>query len=77
MREKILNLIYEVNDSFEMEWEQNLIEEGILDSLDIMRLITSVEDEFKVEIPIEYYNPEYFCSGSEIMKLLKGLGIEE
>lgn len=77
MKEKIINMILELNDDFQKDWQQDLIEEGILDSLDIMKLITMVEDEFEIEIPIEFFNPEYFCSVCTIMKLLNKLGIEE
>ena len=53
--------------------ETHLIDNGILDSLDIVTLITEINDEFDVSIPAEEIIPENFNSANAIMALINKL----
>lgn len=50
-----------------------LVEEGILDSFDILQIIASVSDEFNVEIPASEIIPENFDSVEAIWKMIQDL----
>ena len=52
---------------------ESLIDDGILDSLDIVTLITEINDVFDVSIPAEEIVPENFNSARAIMALINKL----
>lgn len=54
----------------------DLIEEGILDSLDIVTLITEINSTFDVQIPAEEVIPENFASPEAIWALIQKLDEE-
>lgn len=49
----------------------NLIQEGYLDSMGIVELLTEIEDEFDVEIPLETFNPDDWCTAEKIIDYIK------
>lgn len=53
--------------------QTGLVEEGILDSFDILQIIASVSDEFNVEIPASEIIPENFDSVEAIWKMIQDL----
>ena len=70
-KEKFINLIIEEKPEI-MDYENvDLIEEGILDSLDIMRITTKMEAYFDVEIEPDDIVPENFASVDSIWQMLQ------
>lgn len=52
-------------------WEKcNLIEEGLLDSLAIIKIVSSLNDEFKIKIPYYEIRPANFASKEAIATLI-------
>ena len=51
--------------------ETELIDEGLLESFDVITLIAELEDQFGVEIPAEEIAPENFNSAEGIWRLLE------
>lgn len=49
----------------------NLIEEGYLDSMRIVELLTEMEDEFDIEIPLDTFIPENFNTAEKIINYIK------
>lgn len=47
-----------------------LLEWGIINSMEIARMVTFIEDRFRVEIPEDKINPEYFMNLSAISDLV-------
>jgi acyl carrier protein len=60
----------------DFEIEDDLIGNGVLDSLDIVTLITEINDAFDVSIPAEEVVPENFCSMDAIWNLIQRLDEE-
>ena len=56
--------------------EEDLIGDGILDSLDIVTLITEINCTFDVSIPAEEIIPENFASADAILALIERLDEE-
>ena len=52
----------------------NYVEDGILDSFDIIELITMLEDEFDISIDGMDILPEFFSNVEQIEKLVKKSG---
>lgn len=71
--EKLIEILNELHDDVDFENENALIDDGILDSLDIVTLITEINDTFDVSIPAEEIIPENFNSASAIMALINKL----
>jgi len=71
--EKLIEILNELHDDVDFEKENALIDDGILDSLDIVTLITEINDTFDVSIPAEEIIPENFNSAAAIMALINKL----
>lgn len=71
--EKLIEILNELHDDVDFEKENSLIDDGILDSLDIVTLITEINDTFDVSIPAEEIVPENFNSATAIMALINKL----
>ena len=54
----------------------DLYDEGVLDSLDMVRLVTEIGMEFDVQIPAEELIPENFQNVNTIMALIERLDEE-
>ena len=68
---KILELIKpEVN----FRDETSFIQENVLDSLDIIKLVVALEEEFSISIDTEEILPDNFESVEDISKLIKKHG---
>jgi acyl carrier protein len=71
--EQLLEILKELHDDVDFETEEALVDDGILDSLDIVTLITEINDTFDVSIPAEEIIPENFNSAAAIWALIEKL----
>ena len=69
IEEKTLELLTEVCGTKKIRKNKtiDLIQEGYLDSLGIVELLTEIEDEFEIEIPLETFDPKDFCTAEKII----------
>ena len=67
--EELIEILKDVKPGIDFENEKNLISEEILDSFDIVTLVTKLNDEFDIEITPSDLIPENFESAEEIYKL--------
>ncbi len=47
------------------------VSEGILDSVEIMEIVTEIEDAFAISVGAQYIVPEYFESVDTLEKLIQ------
>lgn len=73
MKEKILEILKEINPYEDIDEESRLIEDGILDSLTLVILISELETAFTVKIPEDKLQPELFENVTKIEELINGL----
>jgi D-alanine--poly(phosphoribitol) ligase subunit 2 len=52
-----------------------LLSTGLLDSFDIVGLVTEIEDHFGVEVPVENIEVENFDTPGRIWAVLQGEGL--
>ena len=71
--EELLNILKELHEDVDFEIEEGLVDDGILDSLDIVTLITEINDAFDISIPAEEIVPENFNSAGAIWALIEKL----
>ena len=70
---ELLDILREVKPGVDFETETSLVDDGILDSLDIISIISEVSDEFDVKIPPEEITPDNFNSAEAMMELINDL----
>ena len=71
--EKLLEILNELHEDVDFGAETALVDDGILDSLDIVTLITEIDSEFDVRIPPEEIIPENFNSAKALFALVSKL----
>lgn len=72
MKEKIKEIIEDVTGEA-VEDTTEIIEEGILDSFDIVTLVIELNDAFGIKIQVSELLPENFANVLAIEKLIKSL----
>ena len=71
--EELLKILKEIHSDVDFETCTTLIDDGILDSFDIISIITEVSSEFDVQIPANEIVPENFNSAEALWKLIERL----
>lgn len=74
--EELLRIMSEVRPDIDFETETQLIDNEMLDSLDIVAIVTDVNDEFDVEINVNDLLPENFNSAEALYDLIQRLQYE-
>lgn len=74
--EKLIEILTSLHPDVDFENNDALIDDGILDSLDIVSLVTEINAEFDVTIPAEEIIPENFNSAKALMELITKLDEE-
>ena len=60
--DKLLELLKGIRPDVDFETETALIDDGILDSFDVVSIISELDDEFGVQIRIAELDPDNFNS---------------
>lgn len=68
--ERLLAILKNMHPDVDFLDDRDLIADGVLDSLDIVTLITEINAEFDVSIPAEEILPENFNSAKAIYALI-------
>jgi acyl carrier protein len=76
MREKLISILNELRPEFDFSQSVNFIEEGMLDSFDVINLVNELDTKFGISINGIDVLPENFSSLESIIELLKRNGIE-
>ena len=71
MKEEIIKILSELRPEFDFSQEVDFIEEGMLDSFDIVSLVDEIETHFGVAISGTDVIPENFCSVNAICETIK------
>jgi acyl carrier protein len=74
MKEQILKILSEIRPEMDYTNDCNFIENGMLDSLDIIRLVAELDDLFGISINGADIIPENFKGLNEIENLIKTNG---
>jgi len=70
MKEKILNILNGLRPEFDFSQSANFINEGMLDSLDVVNLVTDLENAYGILIDGVDILPNNFSSVDSIINLL-------
>ncbi len=71
--EKLLEILKELRPDVDFAVEKALIDDGILDSFDIVTLVGDLNEAFDVDISAEDLEPENFNSAGAMLALIQRL----
>ena len=71
--DKLMGILLDLNPDIDYEKETALIDAGLLDSFDIVTLVSEIDDVFGVEIPAQALTPENFNSAKALYGLIRRL----
>lgn len=73
MKDQVLKILKGVRKDVDFEGATALIDDGILDSFDIISIVSDLNDEFDVDITADELEPENFNTVDAIVELIKSL----
>ena len=76
MKEKVLEILSNIRPEFDFTEDVNFIEEGMLDSFDVVTLVADLDTTFGISIDGVDIVPENFSSVNSIINLLKKNGAQ-
>ncbi len=71
MENEILALLKKISDEIPDDVHINILTEGIIDSFDIVNIVSIIEENYSIELDAEDIVPENFYSVSVIAKLVE------
>ena len=74
--DKLLEILSSLHPEVDFKNTEDLVDDGILDSLDIVAIVTEIDAEMGVSIPAEEIVPENFNSVKALMELIERLDEE-
>ncbi|MCR5330070.1 MAG: acyl carrier protein [Lachnospiraceae bacterium] len=69
--EELLNILKGIRDDIDFENEDSLVDGGLLDSFDVVGLVTELRDAYDVEFDVTDLTPENFNSAKAIYELIE------
>lgn len=73
MKEKLLAILDDIRPDVDFNSEQKLMEDGVLDSFDILSIVSAIEENFAVEVSEDDLETENFNSVDAMLCLIKKL----
>lgn len=71
--DRILEILWELHPDVDFETAEHLIDDGILDSFDIVTIASEVDLDYGVTIPAEALTPGNFNSAKALYALVERL----
>lgn len=73
IEKKIMDIIKEINEEIEIDESTLLLEEEVLDSVSMLYLVTELENEYKIQIPLDAVTEDNFKNIDSIVKYVFSL----
>ncbi|MEG0546391.1 MAG: phosphopantetheine-binding protein [Oscillospiraceae bacterium] len=71
--EKLLEILSDLKPEIDFLTNTRLIDDKILDSFDIITIVSEISDEFDVEVPVNQILPENFNSAKALYEMIERL----
>lgn len=70
--DKLIEILKKVNPRISENMD-DIVSGGMLDSIELVEIVSEIEEVFEIEIPIEDISPENFNSVEAIQKMIEKL----
>lgn len=74
--EELLEILEDLHPEIDFETTENLITDGILDSLDIVTLVSEISENFDIAVSAKYITPANFNSAQAIYQMIETIQAE-
>lgn len=71
--DELLNILKDIDPDIDYEQEEHLIDDGILDSMEVLELVSTLEDEFDIEVTPTELVPANFNSAKSMWDMIERL----
>ncbi len=71
--ERLYAILEEIRPDVEFRGNHTLVEDAFIDSFDIVTIISRIEEEYAIEIPVESMKMENFNSAEAIQSMIDSL----
>ena len=71
--EKLIEILEDIRPDIDFQTEMNMIDNGMLDSFDIVSIISELNDEFDISIRVSELKPKNFNSLEAISNMINRL----
>ena len=71
--EELLEILAEIKEDVDFENEENLVNGGILNSLDVLQIIAAINEEYDISIPAKEIIPDNFNSAKRMWAMVERL----
>ena len=75
MEERVLKILRQNNGEILQYQGQNMIEDGIIDSLDMINIVSDLENEIGIVIMPEDVNGKNFATKETVIRLIQQISI--
>ncbi|MDO4522296.1 MAG: phosphopantetheine-binding protein [Eubacteriales bacterium] len=75
--EKVLEILNDVRPDVDFMSQTAIIDDGIIDSFDIISIVSELDEEFDISIPIHELEPKHFNTVQAIWELVQQLQEED
>ena len=70
---ELLDILKEAMPKVDWENGEDLVDDGVIDSMDVVTIISEITDAYDIEIPSEEMEPENFNSAKAIYEMIQRL----
>ncbi|MBE6541681.1 MAG: acyl carrier protein [Ruminococcaceae bacterium] len=70
-RKKLISILSDVCPDVDFENETALVDDGLIESLDIVAIVTEIMAEFDVEITVDDLLPDNFNSADALLAMIE------
>lgn len=74
--DELIELLEDVRDDVDYAGSTSLIDDGLLDSFDILQIVAELNDHYDITIPAEDVIPQNFNSASAILAMVERIKAE-
>ncbi len=71
--DKIIKILETIKPGMDFINNDHLIEDGVLDSLEIVAIITEIEKAYEIELPPDQIDPDNFQSVRAIWQMIRSI----
>ena len=73
----MLEILKSIRSDVDFENEERLVDDGIIDSFDVVSIVGELCDEYDITITVDMMEPENFNSAKAILALVESILDEE